>query len=131
MKEIIQRNRPAKKKEQASKPKRYRGKETQTKTQGTKLEAETYFKGQCSDQEGYIFNIEQRESDKCSRTMKDLERYLGETYNNICEPAIMPKTPENSLDPEMQTIIPDMGVERPKTNVDTTYLKNNNIDEAC
>ena len=53
----------------ASKPKRYRCKNTQTKTQSAELEADTDFKGQCSDIERYILNIGLRYLENFSRTM--------------------------------------------------------------
>ena len=79
---------------QASNPKRYIGKKIQTKTQGLELKANTNFKFQCSGPEGYIFDIGPRASYKFTSTMKELERYLGTTYSNICHTAIMIKTPE-------------------------------------
>ena len=42
----------------------------------------------------------------------------------------MTKTLEKFTDPEMPTIIPEMGTESPKTDVETTYPKEKNIDEA-
>ena len=102
----------------------------QTKTQGQELKAETDFKGRCSDLEGYIFNIGLITSDKFARTMKEMERYLMETYNNRCHPAIITETPETPPNPDMSKIIPDTGVERPKTDTEMTYLKKKNIDEA-
>ena len=62
---------------QALKTKRYRGKNTRTKTQGLELKAETNSKGRCSNQEGYIFNLGPRASYKFARTMKELEQYIG------------------------------------------------------
>ena len=55
---------------QASKYKRYRGKNMQNKTQGTELEEETEFKRRCSYLEGYIFDIGPRSLDKFDRAMK-------------------------------------------------------------
>ena len=101
-----------------------------TKTQGPELKAETDFKGQCSDLEGYIFNIGMISSDKFASTMKELERYLRATYNNRWHPAIITETPETPPNPDMPTIIPDTVVERPKTYTEMTYLKKKNIDEA-
>ena len=69
-------------------------------------------------------------TDKFSRKMKDLERYIGANYSNNFQPAIMNETPETFPYPEIPTIIPETGVERPKMDTDTAYLKNNNIDEA-
>ena len=62
--------------------------------------------------------------------MKDLERYLGETYSNSCHPAIMTKTLATFPDPEIPTIVPDTVVGSPKTDAEITYLKKKNIDEA-
>ena len=42
----------------------------------------------------------------------------------------MPKALGTLPDPEMQTIIPDMGADRPNIDGEMTYLKNKNIDEA-
>ena len=61
--------------------------------------------------------------------MKDLGRYLGETYSNSCQPAIMTKIPATLPDTEMPTITPDMGIEHPKTDVDMTYIEKKSIDE--
>ena len=62
--------------------------------------------------------------------MKDVERYLGETFSDSCQPATMTETPSTLLNPEMPTIIPNTGVERPKIDVEMTYLKKKSIDEA-
>ena len=61
----------------------YRVKKIQNKTQGLELKAHTNFKGQYSDLEGYVFNIGPRDLNKLSRTMRELERYLGATYSDI------------------------------------------------
>ena len=66
-------------KTQSSKPKRYRGKKTQTKTQGLEIESETNFKGRCSDLEVYIFNLGSKAWNKFARTMKDLSGIMGWT----------------------------------------------------
>ena len=42
---------------QVSKSKRYRVKKKRTKTKGLDFEANTNFKGRCSDPEGYIFDL--------------------------------------------------------------------------
>ena len=39
--------------------------------------------------------------------MKELEQYLGSTYSNSWQPAIMVETPSTLTDPEMPTTIPD------------------------
>ena len=62
--------------------------------------------------------------------IKELERYLGVTHSNKCQPSIITKTPATFTEPEMPTIIPDTGAKRPKTNKEMTYLENNNIDKA-
>ena len=59
-----------------------------------------------------------------------MERYLGATYSNSYQPAIMTETPETFPDTYMPIIIPDMGVERPKTDAEITYPKNKNTNEA-
>ena len=89
----------------------------------------TNLKGRYSDQEGYIFNLGLISSDKFTSTTKDLEWYLGETYNNSYQPAIMTETPANFPIPEMATNIPDMGTERPKTDVHMTYPEKKSTDE--
>ena len=77
-----------------------------------------------------MLDLGPRASGKFSRTMKELERNLGATYSNSCQPSIMTETPYTFPNPEMPTIIPDMGVENTKTDVEMTYLKNKSIDEA-
>ena len=62
--------------------------------------------------------------------MDDLERCLGATYINSCQPEIMTKTPETFPDPEFPRITPDTGVQHPKMDSEMTYLKNNNIDDS-
>ena len=59
--------------------------------------------------------------------MKELEQYLGATYIDICQPAIITETPYTFPNPEMPTIIPDTGVERPKADAEMIYLWNYNI----
>ena len=112
-----------KNKGKASKPKRYRGKKTQTKTKGRELEANTKSKGWCSYLEGHVLDIGPRALDKYERTMQELERYLGATYSNSSQLAITNEKPDTFPNPYMQTIIPGTGVERPKTDVEMTYLK--------
>ena len=46
--------------------------------------------------------------------MKELERYLGATYSNICQPAIMAETPGALPKPEMPTIVTDTVSECPQ-----------------
>ena len=61
--------------------------------------------------------------------MKELDRYLGTTYSDSCHPAIMTETADNLPDPEMPNIT-YLGIERPKTDGEMTYLDKNNIEEA-
>ena len=42
----------------------------------------------------------------------------------------MTETPGNSPNPDIPTIIPETGVESPKTEGEMMYLENINIDEA-
>ena len=79
--------------------KKYRGKNTQTKFQGSDPEYDTELKGLCSDLEDYIFYLGTRASEKLFRTMKDLERYLGEIYSNKFHPYVMTKVPSTSPHP--------------------------------
>ena len=65
-----------------------------------------------------------------TRTMKELERYIGATYSNFCQSDIMTKTQATLPYPDMPTIIPDTVVNRPKTDSDMTYLEKKNIDES-
>ena len=51
-------------------------------------------------------------------------------YSNSCQPDIINETPETFPDLETPTTITDTAVKRPKTDIETTYLKNINIDEA-
>ena len=62
--------------------------------------------------------------------MKELYCYSGETYSDICQPAIITETPATFPDPVMPTVIPDTGDECPKTYADMTYLKKMNISEG-
>ena len=98
---------------QATKTKRYQGKKTRTKTRDTELGAKTHFKGWCSSIEGYIFDLGTRATDKFSREIKDMEQYLGSTYSDGCQTAIITKTLATFLDPYMPRIIPYTGVEYP------------------
>ena len=54
--------------------------------------------------------------------MKDLERYLGATYIDSCQPSIMTETPATFHDPEMPTTNPDTGAKLTKKDMDMTYL---------
>ena len=79
--------------------------------------------------EGCTFDLGPRASDKFARTTKELELYLGTTYSDSCQPAIINETAVNFPYPEMPTIT-DLGIKRPKTDGDMTYLEKKNIDEA-
>ena len=61
--------------------------------------------------------------------MNELDQYLGATHSDSCQPAIMTETAATFPDPYMPTIT-DLGIDRPKTDGDMTYLKKKNIDEA-
>ena len=128
LKEISWRNQLTKK-WQAPKSNKYRGKNTWTKYQVLEPKSKTNFKVWCSDLEGCIFDLGPRASDKFYSMMKDMEQYLGDNYSDICQPAIMTKTPANFSEPEIPTIIPETGVEFPKTDMEMTYLKNKTIDK--
>ena len=113
---------------QASKPNKYRGKKPQNKP-SPKPKTETDFQGRCNDLEGYTFDLGPRASEKFARTIKELELYLGATYNKSYQPDIMTETADTFPDPDMPTII-DVGIECSKTYGEMTYLKKKNIDEA-
>ena len=119
-----------KNKGQAPKSKKYRGKKTQTKSQGPVTKANTKFKGRCSELEDYIFNLGMRALSKFSGKMKEPEHYLGVTYSNSCQPAIMTNTLATFPDPYIPKIVPDTGAKRPKTDMEITYLKKKTIDRA-
>ena len=112
-----------KNKGQASNPKSYIVKKTKTKTQSPELKSDTYFKIRCSELEGYIFDLGIITLNKFDIMMKNLKRYLGATYRDICQLAIMAEITATFSKPETTTIIPDTGVKRPKTDVEMTYLK--------
>ena len=61
--------------------------------------------------------------------MKELDKYLGEMYSDICQPDIMTETPPPP-DPYMPTTIHDLGIKHPKIDVEITYLEENNTDES-
>ena len=107
-----------------------RGKKTLTKTQGTEIEVKTDFKGPWNDLEGYILDIGLRSLDKFSRTMKELERYIGATYSDSCQTSITTETHMTFPDPEIPTIIPDTGIKLPKADAETTYPEKRNTNEA-
>ena len=62
---------------------------------------------------GYTFDLGPRASDKFARTMKELELYLGATYSDIFQPAIMTETVATFPGPEMPNIT-YLGTVRPK-----------------
>ena len=101
-----------------------------TKTQGPELEAETDFKGWCSNLDRYIFDIGLRNSYKLARTMKDMERYLGAIYIDRFQTAIMAEKLGTLPEPDMSTVILDTGFRHLKTDKETTYLENNKIDKT-
>ena len=65
---------------EASKPKKYRVKKHQNK-QIQEPEAETDFQSHYTDLEGYTLDLGARASEKNSRSMQELELYLGATYS--------------------------------------------------
>ena len=86
---------------QVSKTKEYRGKKQPQNKSSLEPETETDFQGRCNDLEDYTFDLGPRASDKFARKMKELEQYLGTTYCDICQPAIVTETSTNFTDPEM------------------------------
>ena len=113
---------------QVSKPKKYRGKKPRNKPI-LEPETETDFQGRCTDLEGYTFDLGPRASDKFSRTMKELEQYLGTTYSDSFQPDIMTETASTFPKPDMPTIT-DLVIKLPKTDGEMIYPEKNNIDEA-
>ena len=63
---------------QASNPKKYKGKKPRNKPI-PEPKTETDFQGRCTDLEGYTLDLGQRASEKFTRTMEELEQYLGAT----------------------------------------------------
>ena len=61
--------------------------------------------------------------------MKEMEQYLGATYSDSYQSAIMTKTETTFPDPEMP-IITDLVTERPIIDGEMTYHEKKNIDEA-
>ena len=108
---------------QASNPNNYRGKKQPRNKSSLEPETETDFRGRCTDLEGYTFDLGPRASDRFARTMKKLEQYLGTTYSDSCQPAIMTETLANFPDPEMP-IITELSTKRLKTYGEMTYLEN-------
>ena len=64
---------------QVSKTNKYRGNKQPRNKSSLEPKTETDFQGRCTDLEGYTFDLGPKASDKFSRTMKELERYLGTT----------------------------------------------------
>ena len=93
---------------QASKPKKYRGKNPQ-KHPSSDPKAETNFQYLCTDLEGYIFDFGPRASNKFAQTMKELEQYPAVTYSDSCQTYIITETHVNIPNPEMPTIS-DLGI---------------------
>ena len=82
----------------ASNTKKYRGKKQPRNKPSLEPENETDFQGRCTDLEGHTFDLGPRASDNISRTTKELERYLGTTYSDSCQPAIITETAANFPD---------------------------------
>ena len=99
---------------QVSKPNKYRGKKPQNKP-SPHLETETDYQVRCTDLEGYTFDLGPIASRKFSRTMKGLELYIGATYSDRCQLAIMAETAATFPNIDMPTIT-DLGTEQPKTD---------------
>ena len=97
----------------ASKPKKYIGKKQPWNQSILDPENETDSQGRCTDLEGYTFDLGQRASDKFARTMQELDQYLGKTYSDSCQSAIMTETTAKFPDPDMRTIT-ELGIERKK-----------------
>ena len=113
---------------QASNPKKYRGKKPWNKpSQDPKPDID--FQGRCTDLGGYTFDPEPRASRKLTRKMKELERYLQETYSDSCQPAIWTENAATFPELDMPTRN-DLGAELSKIDGEMTYLEKNNIDEA-
>ena len=106
---------------QASKPKNYRGKKPWNKPI-LELKNKTDFQGQCTDLEGYTFDLRKRASDKFSKKMKEMERYIGATYSDSCKLDIITETEAALPNPEMPTST-DLVTERSKTDWEMTYLE--------
>ena len=83
--------------------------------------SETEIQSRCTDLEGYIFDLGQRASEKLFRKMKEMEKYLGSTHSDRCQPSIMTETADIFPDPDIPTTT-DLGTERPKKDVEMTYL---------
>ena len=73
---------------QSSNTNKYRGNNPRKKSI-LDPKANTNFKGQCTEFQSHIFDLGPRASGKFARKMKELERYLGATYSDICQTYIM------------------------------------------
>ena len=82
----------------ASKPKKYKGKKPLNEP-SPDPKTKTEFQGRCTELEGYTFYLVSRAFDKFSITMKELEQYLGTTYSDSFQPAIMTETEATFPDP--------------------------------
>ena len=78
---------------------------------------------------GYTFDLVPRAFDKISIKMKELEQYLGTTYSDSCQPAIMTETVATFPNLEMPTIT-DLVIELPKNIRRDGLSKKKNIGEA-
>ena len=115
--------------DQSSNTMKYSGKKPQNKP-SLEPKEKTNLKVRWNYLERYIFDLGLRASKKFSGTMKELEWYLGATYIDIWQPAIMNKTPDTFPNPDILTIIPDSGIERHKKDTYMNYLEKKNIDKS-
>ena len=60
---------------------------------------------------------------------KELERYLGGTYNDSWQPSIINETATTFPNPDMPTIT-DLVTSIPKTDPEMTYFDRNNTNES-
>ena len=61
--------------------------------------------------------------------MKELEQYFGTKYSDSCQSDIMTETAATFPDLEMHNIT-DLGIERPKTDGEMTYVEKKYFDGA-
>ena len=113
---------------QSSQIKKYRGKKPINKP-SLEPETKTDFQDRCTDLEGCTFDFGPRASVKFTRTMKELERYLGATYSYSCQPSIMTETAATFPELEMPNIT-YFFTEHPKIDGEKTYLERKNINAA-
>ena len=71
-----------------------------------------------------MFDSVPRALDKFDRRIKDLERYLGETYIDRRQPAIMAKTMATFFYQEIPKVTTDTSAKSLKMDAEITYLKN-------